>query len=151
MAGPPALPVLVLIAVVAVLVLSVAWLVITGDDAEAPASDRPAAEDAEAGSDGEGAAGAPTGVKATPVPEGIQVSWTGVEGVSYVVTILAPDQPPEILPAAVGTSALVPNVQLGPGAGRCFTVAAADAQGAAGPQSAPACTPGAAVDGMQAG
>ena len=111
-AGPPALPVIVLIAVVAVLVLGVAWLVITGDEAEAPASDRPSADAADDDTgDGEGAgaaagaAGAPTGVAATQVPEGIQVTWTGPQDGSYVVTVLAPDQPPQALPPSLGTSA----------------------------------------------
>jgi hypothetical protein len=150
MSGPPALPVLVLIGVVVVLVLGVAWLVITGDDAEAPASDRPPAESA-GGDDATGAAdaGVPTGVVATQVPEGIQVTWSGASDASYVVTVLSPDRPPAALPATLGTSVLVPNVDVSSGGGRCFTVALADAQGTAGTPSDPACTPGASVEGMQ--
>ena len=147
MSGPPAMPVLVLIGVVVVLVLGVAWLVITGDDAEPPASDRPPAEDVDGA--GAGEAGVPTGVQAIQVPEGIQVTWSGAADASYVVTVLSPDQPPAPLPATLGTSVLVPNVDVSSGGGRCFTVALADAQGAAGTPSEPACTPGAAVEGMQ--
>jgi hypothetical protein len=145
LAGPPATPLIVLIAVVAVLVLGVAWLVLTGDDAEAPASDRPADEAAQDG-------GPPTDVQATEVPEGVQVTWAGAEDASYVVTVLAPDRPPETLPPTSGTSALVPNVATGADgapaapAARCFTVAAADAPDA--PSDA-ACTPGATVEAMQ--
>ena len=148
------MPVIILVAVVAILLLGVAWLVITGDDAEAPASDRPAAtEDADAGG-GAGAAagsgGVPTAVAATPVPEGIQVSWAGAPEASYVVTILSPDQPPQALPPTVGTSLLVQNVELASGGGRCFTVATApDAQGVPGTPSAPACTPDVTIEGMQ--
>jgi hypothetical protein len=153
MSGPPALPLMVLIGVVVVLVLGVAWLVITGDDAEAPASDRPpadSAEDADGGdATGAGEAGVPTGVQATPVPEGIQVTWSGTPDASYVVTVLSPDRPPGALPATLGTSVLVPNVDVSSGGGRCFTVAMADAQGAAGTPSDPACTPGASVEAMQ--
>ena len=155
-AGPPALPVIILIGVVAILLLGVAWLVITGDDAEAPASDRPPATDdadAEAGG-GAGAAagsgGAPTAVAATAVPEGIQVSWAGAADATYIVTVLSPDQPSRALPPTVGASVLVPNVELASGGGRCFTVASApDAQGVPGTPSAPACTPDATVEGMQ--
>ncbi len=153
-AGPPAMPVIVLVAVVAILLLGVAWLVITGDDAEAPASDRPAAtDDADAGGGAGAAAGSsaePTGLVATPVPEGIQISWTGDPGASYVVTMLSPDQAPQALPPITGTSQLVQNVELASGGGRCFTVAAApDAQGVPGTASAPACTPDATIEGMQ--
>lgn len=156
-AGPPALPVIILVAVVAILLLGVAWLVITGDDAEAPASDRPpASEDADAADAGGGAGaaagsgGVPTAVAATPVPEGIQVSWAGAPEASYVVTILSPDQPPQALPPATGTSLLVQNAELASGGGRCFTVATApDAQGAPGTPSAPACTPDVTIEGMQ--
>jgi hypothetical protein len=153
MSGPPALPLLVLIGVVVVLVLGVAWLVITGDDAEAPASDRPPAgstQDADGGdATGAGQAGVPTGVQAVQVPEGIQVTWTGAPDASYVVTVLSPDRPPAALPATLGTSVLVPNVDVSSGGGRCFTVAMADPQGAAGTPSDPACTPGASVEVMQ--
>ncbi len=152
MAGPPALPVMVLIGVVAVLILGVAWLVITGDEAEPPASDRPTSEapDADAGGDAGAEVVVPTGVAATAVPEGIQVTWTGADDASYVVTVLSPDQPPQVLPATMGTSLLVPNVELSSGGGRCFTVAAAPVgQGAAGTPSEPGCTPGAAIEGMQ--
>jgi serine/threonine protein kinase len=150
MTGPPALPLLVLIGVVAVLVLGVVWLVITGDDAEPPASDQPSA-DAGAGAGADTGTDAPTGVQATQVPEGINVTWTGPDDASYVVTVLSADQPPRALPPTIGTSVLVPNVELGSGGGRCFTVAAAAGPDAPpGPSSDPACTPGASIEGMQA-
>ena len=117
-----------------------------GDDAGDPASDRPADEVAAA------TAAAPTDVQASQVSEGVQVTWTGDGDTGYVVTVLAPDQPPRSLPATVGTSMLVPSAELGGEGGRCFTVAAAsdpDAGGAAGQASAPGCTPGASPEQMQ--
>lgn len=148
-AGPPALPVIILIGVVAVLILGVAWLVITGDDAEPPASDRPANEQDDAGAGAGAAAGAPTDVQIGAVPEGVQVTWTGDAQGSYVVTVLAPDQPPKALPEIMGSSALVPTVELGGGAPRCFTVATVGEDGTAGSPSAPACTEGADPAAMQ--
>ena len=151
---------MVLIGVVALLTLGVAWLVITGDDAAQPASERPDRPTADAGAaaDGDGPAGAstdvPTAVQATAVPQGVQVAWTGAEDTSYVVTVLSPDRSPEVLPAITGTSLLVPNALLGTGVGHCFTVAAAapdPVSGAGGTPSTPACTEGASIDGMQVG
>lgn len=143
--GPPAMPLIVLIGVVAVLILGVAWLVLTGDDAEAPASDPTTTES-------EATAPAPTGVQAAQVAEGIQVSWAGTAGASYVVTMMSPDQPPRALPTVAATSVLVSNVELTSGGGRCFTVAIAPTAGApAGAASTPVCTPGATVEGMLAG
>jgi hypothetical protein len=147
--GPPALPLIILIGVLAVLVLGAAWLIITGDEAEPPASERPSAE-GDAAPDA--APAVPTGVQATPVPEGINVTWTGAEDISYVVTVMSADQPPTALPPTLGTSVLVPNVELGPAGaagGRCFTVAAvAGPEAPPGTPSPPACTPGATVEGM---
>ena len=142
--GPPALPVIVLIGVVLVLALGVAWLVLTGDDSEPPASEqaRPSAD-----------AAAPTDVRVNEVPEGVQVVWNGSGDASYVVTVLSADAPPEPLPATIGTSALVPNVAGVAIEPRCFTVSPADDAGtaASGEASEPACTAGATADQMQAG
>jgi Protein kinase domain len=146
-AGPPALPVIILVAVVAILLLGVVWLVITGDEAEPAASDRPPAGDT---ADDAGGEEAPTGVIASQTPEGVQISWEGAPDGAYVVTVLSPDQPPRARPAAVGTSVVVPNAELGPG-GRCFVVSATDDGGRAGPPSGPACTAGATPDAMQGG
>lgn len=147
MAGPPALPLMVLIGVVAVLILGVAWLVITGDDAEPPASDRPERSVVDEA--------AVTGVQVEEAPEGVQVTWTGDAEASYVVTVLSADRPPEVLPPTLGTSVLVPNVgDAAAAAGRCFTVAVvpdAGAEAAPAEASEPACTAGATVDGMQGG
>ncbi|HEX6418380.1 MAG TPA: hypothetical protein VFZ77_07780 [Acidimicrobiales bacterium] len=148
-AGPPALPLLVLIGVVIVLIIGAAWMVVTGDDSEPPAADRrdePAAEQP-------GAAGpapaTPTGVQVTVVAEGLSVTWQGAAEASYVVTIFSPDQPPQALPPAPGTSVTVPGVGAAPG-GRCATVAVAPAaSGAPGTPSPPACTPGATIEGMR--
>jgi hypothetical protein len=160
--GPPALPLIVLIAVVAVLVAGVAWLVLTGDESPQPASERPSTgSDAATGSGDASADGpaAPTDVRISQGPEGMQVAWTGPEG-DYVVTVLSVDQPPKVLPPTPGPSVLVPNADLGQGGAWCFTVAAA-ASGASpaasgessaatpGPASGPACTPGATVDAMR--
>jgi Protein kinase domain len=160
--GPPALPLIVLIAVVAVLVAGVAWLVLTGDESPPPASERSTTgADAATGTGGAAAddPAAPTDVRISQGPEGMQVAWTGAEG-EYVVTVLSADQPPKVLPPTPGPSVLVPNADLGQGGAWCFTVAAAvpEASPAAsagssapttGPASEPACTPGATVDAMR--
>ena len=143
-AGPPALPVIILVAVVAVLALGVAWLVITGDDGGEPASDRPSTPAADGGE--------PTGVQVNEVPEGVQVAWSGSDDASYIVTVLSADAPPEALPATIGTSALVPNVEGATAGPRCFTVTPADEAGAAaGAATPPACMPGASAEQMQQG
>jgi hypothetical protein len=133
-AGPPALPVIVLVVVLAVLVLGIVWLVITGDDSATPADEPPP----------DAAAVAPTGVTVAAGPEGDQLSWQGDTAASYVVTVLSSTEPPRALPAAAGTSVLVPNAGAPPGTQHCYTVAAApaDAGGEPGPASAPACPPG---------
>ena len=165
-AGPPALPVVILVAVVVVLALGVAWLVLTGDDEGSPATDRrdpPASEgapDDPAGSSADASstaspsaspAGAPSGLRVDELPEGVQVSWSGPDDASYVVTVLSADAPPSALPATIGTSALVPNVEGAADGGRCFTVAAAGADGETGPPSGPVCTPGASAGDMVQG
>ena len=143
-AGPPALPVIVLIGVVIVLVVGAAWLVITGDDSADPTAER---RDPTAAA--EAAAAAPTGVQVASVPEGVQVTWQGDAEASYVVTVFAPDQPPEVLPASAGTSVFIPDAEAAT-AGRCVTVAAVQGtSGPAGTPSVPACTPGATIEGMQ--
>jgi serine/threonine protein kinase len=132
--GPAALPVIVLVVVLAVLVLAILWLVITGDDSGPPA-DEPPPEAAEL---------APAGLTVTPGPEGDQLAWQGDAGASYVVTVLSPTEPPQALPAAAGTSALVPNAGTAAPGQRCYTVAVApgDTGGVPGPASEPACPPG---------
>ncbi|HKY69220.1 MAG TPA: hypothetical protein VJM49_22720, partial [Acidimicrobiales bacterium] len=146
----PALPIVVLVAVVVVLALGVAWLVLTGDDAGTPATDR----DAPAGeqSSGDAAGATPTDVAVREVPEGVQVSWSGADEAEYVVTVLSPAAPPEPLPPTSSTSALVPNVEGAAAGGRCFTVAVAGDEGApAAPASAPVCTAGASIEQMNQG
>ncbi len=125
---------IVLVVVLAVLVLGIVWLVITGDDSGTPA-DEPAPD---------AVALAPTGLTVTAGPQGDQLSWQGDTGASYVVTVLSSTEPPRALPAAPGTSVLVPSAGAPAGTQRCYTVAAAPADGAGepGPASAPACPPG---------
>jgi Protein kinase domain len=144
-AGPPALPVIILVVVAALLALGVAWLVLTGDDAEPRASDVP--PEAGAGD----TSGAPTGLQVSQTPEGMQLTWTGAADANHVVTILSPAAPPRPLAPAAGTSALVPGVELDPSGANCFTVAVAATDGAPGTPSEPVCTPGATIDGMQQG
>jgi hypothetical protein len=141
-AGPPALPVIVLVAVVAILLLGVAWLVINGDDAGQPASE---------GGGTPVTAPVPTGVTAQAGPEGVRVSWKGDAQASYVVTVMSSAAPPRTLPPAKGTAVLVPPAGAPGGAGQCYTVAAAPAQqgGKPGPASEPGCIPGASVDQMR--
>jgi serine/threonine protein kinase len=164
--GPPALPLIVLIAVVAVLVAGVAWLVLTGDESPPPASEQPSSgagaatgADATSGDASADASAAPTDVRISQGPEGMQVAWTGPAG-DYVVTILSIDQPPKALPPTPGPSVLVPNADLGQGGAWCFTVAAAAPEtspagsggtpaATPGPASEPACTPGTSIDAMR--
>ena len=164
--GPPALPLIVLIAVVAVLVAGVAWLVLTGDESPPPASERPSSgagaatgADAASGDASADAPAAPTDVRISQGPEGMQVAWTGPTG-DYVVTVLSTDQPPKALPPTPGPSVLVPNADLGQGGAWCFTVAAAAPETSTagsggtppatpGPASEPACTPGTSIDAMR--
>ena len=146
-AGPPALPVIILIGVVLVLALGVVWLVLAGDDSGPPASERPQ-ESAE--TDG----AAPTDVQVNEVPEGVQVTWSGQDDASYIVTVLSTGAPPSALPATIGTSALVPNVDGTTAGPRCFTVAQADAAAGGTPTGAvtdPVCTAGATPEQMQPG
>ena len=141
-AGPPALPIIVLVAVVVVLIAGVLWLVITGDDAATPASERPR---------GDAVAEAPTGLAVTLVPEGAQITWEGSAEDTYVVTVLSSTAPPQALPPAPGTSALVPSAGAPPGTLRCFTVARAPAtnDGQPGTPTDPVCEAGATPEQMQ--
>jgi hypothetical protein len=154
--------VVILVAVVVVLALGVAWLVVTGDDGGSPATDRRDPPTSEGATDDPAGAssgaspnaapsGGPSGLQVDELPEGIQVSWSGADDASYVVTVLSTDAPPSALPATIGTSALVPNVEGTADGGRCFTVAAAGSAGEAGPPSGPVCTPGASADEMVQG
>ncbi len=137
---PAALPVIVLVVLVVVLIVGVAWLVIAGDDAGAPASD----------SVGTPAnAPVPSAVTATDTPDGVQVTWHGDASASYVVTVLTTSEPPRALPPAQGTSMLV--AKAGASAPpQCFTVAAAAPQPdqEPGPASDVACIAGANPDAM---
>jgi hypothetical protein len=139
--GPPALPLIILVGVVLVLIAGVAWLVLTGDDAGLPASERPR-DDA--------AAEAPGGLAVAVVPEGAQLTWQGEADGTYVVTVQSSTAPPQVLPPAIGTSALVPTPGAPAGTLRCFTVAEAPATdgGLAGTPSAPVCEAGATPEAM---
>jgi hypothetical protein len=139
--GPPALPLIILVGVVLVLIAGVAWLVLTGDDAGLPASERPRDE---------AAAEAPAGLAVTVVPEGAQLTWQGEADGTYVVTVQSSTAPPQVLPPAIGTSALVPTAGAPAGSLRCFTVAEAPAAdgGQAGTPSAPVCEAGATPEAM---
>jgi hypothetical protein len=165
--GPPAVPLIILLAVVAVLVAGVAWLVLTGDDGAPPASERePAAEDGALGTsdggtgapaDGTGTTGgagttpgaptAPTAVTAAPADGGVEVIWQGTGG-AFTVTVLTPDQAPTAI-AATGTEVLVPSASLGSTGAWCVTVAATPAGGTPGPASSPVCSPDASVADMR--
>ena len=87
------------------------------------------------------------------VADGVQLSWKGEPKASYVITVLSATAPPRNLPAAQGTSALVPGAGTPGGPGQCFTVAAAPAKadGDPGPASDAACVPGVTADQMQTG
>jgi serine/threonine protein kinase len=142
-AGPAALPVIVLVVVVAILVLGIGWLVVAGDDAAPSASER---QDASQADDG----GAPAGVVAEAAAGGVRVSWDGPSDASYVVTVLSATAPPQVLAPTVGTSTVVPAAPPGPaGDLRCFTVATVPEAGRTAAVSAPACLPGASAATMQ--
>jgi hypothetical protein len=132
--------VIVLVVVLAVLVLGIVWLVLTGDDSGTPA-DEPAPDAVTL---------APAGLTVTAGPEGDQLAWQGDSGASYIVTVLSTTEPPRTLPAAPGTSVLVPTAGAPPGTQHCYTVAAAptEAGGDSGPASAPACPPGVSAGAM---
>ncbi len=160
-AGPPALPLIILIAVVAVLVAGVAWLVLTGDEAAPPASERPAGAETESsaatttgsGSEADGGAGvatapAPTGLQVGQDEDGVQVTWSGAADGSYVVTVLTADLAPKTLPATAGTTVLVPTADLGALDQWCITVAVAT-DGGTGAASEPACAPGTSLEAMR--
>jgi hypothetical protein len=123
-----------------VLVVGVAWLVIAGDDAGAPASDdvgTPAT------------APVPSAVTATDTPDGVQLTWHGDASASYVVTVLTTSEPPRALPPAQGTSMVVATAGA-TAPPQCFTVAAAAPQAdqEPGPASDVACIPGADPNAM---
>ena len=78
------------------------------------------------------------------------MTWSGSDEASYVVTVLSADAPPRTLPATVGTSALVADVDGDAPVARCVTVALAE-DGTPGTPTAPACTAGATPDQVQGG
>ena len=86
------------------------------------------------------------------MPEGVQVTWSGSDDASYIVTVLSAEAPPEALPATSARLRWSPTSRVPRPAQRCFTVTPADEAGAAaGAASSPACMPGATAEQMQLG
>jgi serine/threonine protein kinase len=123
-AGPRALPVIVLLALVAVLIAGVTWMIVTGED---PGQDE--GGDATSTSQAvDGGADAPTNVEVTAAENaaGVQLDWEQPGEGSQVVVVLSQAEPPQALPADAGTALLVPAARLQPQTGYCFAVVASD-------------------------
>jgi len=145
--GPPALPVIVLVAVVVVLGLGGAWMVLTGEDGPDPASDTPAgAPPSSPTTQGAVAPGGATDLTAVEAEGGVQLDWGGPAGTGYLVRVLTPTAPPRVLPAGQATALLVPADTLQPGAPYCFDVIAVPAGGGSSVTTEPTCIRGAAPD-----
>ncbi|HLM64828.1 MAG TPA: protein kinase [Acidimicrobiales bacterium] len=130
-AGPPALPVIVLLVVVVVLGLGGAYLVATGEDSAGPGSaDRTATTPTSQATP----ASAPmatvptpnpaTAIRAVPLDGGLLLDWDGPDGPAYVLQLLTAGAAPRRLDAGPGTGLLVPaEVMAQIGADYCVDVA----------------------------
>jgi hypothetical protein len=151
--GPPALPVIVLVALVVVLGIGGAYLVVTGENAPDDAATSPqrqvtATSTTVAPQEPTG----PSNLRAVETNDGgVQLDWDGPDA-AYTVRILAVDAPPRAVPGGPATALMIPAPLLTSSGGMCFEVAEAPAQsptaappGAAGPATTPtsAAAPGA--------
>jgi serine/threonine-protein kinase PknK len=118
--GPRALPVIVLMGLVAVLVAGVSWMIVTGED---PAQEEQAnAPDTSRAVTGDGQPRANLDVTAAESAAGVQLDWDESGEGRQTVVILAATEPPQALPADAGTALLVPAARLRPQTGYCFAV-----------------------------
>ncbi len=156
-AGPPALPVIVLIAIVVALTLGVAYMIVTGDDPADPVS----TDELRSNASVLGAAAAdtpapPTGLVATETAAGVDLAWDGTVGTSYVVRVLSADEVPRPLPPTAATTLVVGSSDIETATGYCFdvSIAATGAGGGGGESQAPApsepaCIRGATADAVR--
>jgi hypothetical protein len=156
-AGPPALPVIVLIAIVVALTLGVAYMIVTGDDPADPVS----TDELRSNASVLGAAAAdtpapPTGLVATETAAGVDLAWDGTVGTSYVVRVLSADEAPRPLPPTAATTLAVASTDIEAATGYCFDVSiAATGAGSGGAESQalapsePACIRGATADAVR--
>jgi Protein kinase domain len=150
--GPPALPVIVLIAIVVALTLGVAYMIVTGDDPAEPVS----TDELRSNASVLGAADTPappTGLVATETAAGVDLAWDGTVGTSYVVRVLSADEAPRPLPPTGATTLVVASSDIEAAGGYCFDVSiAATGAGSGGAEaqapapSVPACIRGATAD-----
>jgi serine/threonine protein kinase len=118
--GPRALPVIVLMVLVAVLIAGVTWMIVTGDDAGP--EDRADATSTSQALDELGATGADVEVTAAENAAGVQLDWEEPGEGSQVVLVLSQAEPPQAMAADAGTALLVPAARLQPQTGYCFAV-----------------------------
>ncbi|HEX8803429.1 MAG TPA: hypothetical protein VF743_04530, partial [Acidimicrobiales bacterium] len=137
--GPPALPVIVLVAVVVVLGIGATWLIATGEDSTDPASERSGAATTTTAigpstpttvQTAASASNRASALTAVETGEGVQLDWEGPVGVAYLVRVLSANEPPRPLAAGPATALLVPSVSLRPQGPYCFDVVAAPEDGA---------------------
>ncbi|MGH9111797.1 MAG: hypothetical protein ACRDZN_05800, partial [Acidimicrobiales bacterium] len=159
-AGPLALPVIVLIAIVVALTLGVAYLIVAGDDPADPVSTDDLQSNASAQADAAGTdtPTPPTGLAATETAAGVELAWDGTIGTGYVVRVLSADEAPRPLPPTAATTMVVASADIEATTGYCFDVsitAAAAGSGGGDPPapapSAPACIRGATADSVRTG
>jgi hypothetical protein len=155
--GPPALPVIVLIAIVVALTLGVAYMIVTGDDPAAPLS----TDELRSNASVLGAAAAdtpapPTGLVANETAAGVDLAWEGTVGTSYVVRVLSAEEAPRPLPPTGATTLVVASSDIEAATRYCFDVSiAATGTGNGGAESQalapsePACIRGATADGVR--
>jgi serine/threonine protein kinase len=131
--GPRALPVLVLMGLVAVLIVGVGWMIVTGENPTQEETADPTTRSSRtierSGSGGgagrgEGRANGPA-LTATENATGVQLDWEDTGQGNQVVLVLSATQAPRALPAETGTALLVPTASLLPRTGYCFVVVSA--------------------------
>jgi hypothetical protein len=127
--GPPALPVIVLVAVVVLLGLGGAYLVITGEDSPEGRAQQLRATTTTGPTTTTG-----TGfgnLRAVETNDGgVQLDWDGPEA-AYTVRVLAADAAPRALPGGPATALMVPKPLLTSAGGMCFEVTASTTGGTA--------------------
>jgi eukaryotic-like serine/threonine-protein kinase len=116
-----ALPVIVLMSLVAVLIVGVGWMIVTGED---PSQSSASTTQSSAALDEDGVV-SPDSVTAVENGSGVQIDWDGSSDEAQVVVVLSETDGPRTLPAETGSALLVDAAQLTAGTGYCFAVAPA--------------------------
>ena len=120
-----ALPVMILMSLVAVLVVGVGWMIVTGEN---PSQAGTTTTQSSATSNEDGTV-SPDTVTAAEVGADVQIDWDGSSDVPQVVLVLSTTEAPRTLPAETGSVLLIDATQLTDGTGYCFAVAPATPQG----------------------